>query len=168
MAGPKGALSLPISRSEWTYWRPVIRLACAISWQAIGCSKGGSGVATFFSPILSHAVAASQPGQPPLPLDFLQCCCCNFLAPAARGQPRFCLARLCRCRRISSHRRKVDKEMTLTVLSASRTGTCLPFGLLPASSHPRTRTRTPHSTRAGAGASINLLDQTAHGQKPPG
>jgi hypothetical protein len=123
----------------------------------LAAAKGGSGVATFFSPILSHAVAASQPGQPPLPLDFLQCCCCNFLAPAARGQPRFCLARLCRCRRISSHRRKVDKEMTLTVLSASRTGTCLPFGLLPASSHPRTRTRTPHSTRAGAGASIICL-----------
>lgn len=30
--------------------------------------------------------------QPPLPLDFLQCCYCNFLAPAATDQPRFCLA----------------------------------------------------------------------------
>lgn len=43
-------------------------------------------------PILSHTVFASI-CQPPLPLDFLQCCYCNFLASAATDQPRFCLAR---------------------------------------------------------------------------
>lgn len=103
MAGPNGGVPpMPISRSEWTYWRPVIRLACAISWQAIGRRQGGSGVCHLF-PILSHT---QEKCQPPLPLDFLQRCYCNFLASAATDQPRFCLARSLQVQRISSHRRQ--------------------------------------------------------------